>query len=291
MELESRDKDQASHSANWLIKHARNHFSQFGEDGIIEKVLSLLPDVSKWCVEFGAWDGKYLSNTHYLLSQKGWSGVLIEADPDKFMDLCRTYEHNNRALCIHEMVSFEGRNTLDQILSQTPIPEHFDLLSIDVDGNDYHIWKSLVRYRPKVVIIEFNNSIPNNVAFVQKADFKVNQGSSLLSLYRLAKSKEYELVAVTDFTAFFVDAPYFPLFGIKDNRPEAINDNRKYITQVFQLYDGTLVWTGNLKLLWHGKEMDPERLQVLPRACRVFPGLRSSRLRRLWCSCRKRLRI
>lgn len=266
-------------TGNRLLQYAGNVFSQFGEDGIIEKIVSTLP-VSKWCVEFGAWEGKHLSNTHLLLSQKGWSGVLIESDPRKFKELCVTYRGNERVTCVNRRVAFEGEDVLDKILAETPVPPDFDILSIDIDGNDYHVWKSLVRYRPKLVVIEFNNTIPNCVEFVQKADESVNQGSSLLALCRLGESKRYELIAVTDFNAFFVDADYFPLFSISDNSPETMNHPQRYVTHVFQLMDGTLAWSGNLKLLWHGIDMKPEKLQVLPRALRYFPETRPSFLRR-----------
>jgi hypothetical protein len=284
-------KDPNSNSSNWLAKYASNTFSQFGEDGIIEKIFSLLPDVSKWCVEFGAWDGKHFSNTHLLLSHEGWSGVLIEADPYRFKELCQTYNDNKRVTCLNKMVSFDGENILDNILSHTSIPEDFDLLSIDIDGNDFHVWESLVDFRPKVVIIEFNNTIPNRIEFVQEANYSVNQGCSLLSLYKLARNKGYELVAVTDFNAFFVDAAYFPLFEIVDNSPDAMNNNQKYITHVFQLYDGTIVWKGNLRLLWRSLEINPERHQILPKFIRYFPEKKTSWFRRLVFSCYKRLRL
>jgi hypothetical protein len=281
--MKSQSKESRSHSSNtgnWLSKYARNTFSQFGEDGMIEKIFSIIPHISKWCVEFGAWDGKRLSNTHLLLSQKGWSGILIEADPQKFKDLCQTYQDNDRITSFNKMVSFEGENSLDNILAQTPIPGNFDLLSIDVDGNDYHVWKSVVIYKPKLVIIEFNPTVPNCIEFVQRADWRINQGSSLLSLCKLSKTKGYELVGVTKFNAFFIDAAYFPLFGIADNSPEALNNNQKYITHVFQLFDGTIVWKGNLKLIWHDLGIDPMKHQILPKYFRYFPEGKTSWLRR-----------
>ncbi len=152
---------------NWLLRFSGNVYSQFGEDGIIEKIVSMLP-VSGWCVEFGAWDGKHLSNTHLLLSQKGWSGVLIESDPKKYQDLRATYVGNERVICLNRKVSFDGDDLLDNILESTPAPRELDLLSIDIDGNDYHVWKSVIRYRPKIVVIEFNNTIPNCIEFIRR---------------------------------------------------------------------------------------------------------------------------
>ena len=198
---------------NWLKEYSNNIFSQFGEDGIIEKIFSMLPDSNRWCGgNSGPWDGKHLSNTHLLLSQKGWSGVLLEASRERFGDLLRTYDGNEKIICINKMVAFEGENTLDRLLAITPVPEDFDLLSIDVDGNDYHIWRSLEKYRPRVVIIEFNNTIPNSVEFIQPADPSVNQGSSLLAMCNLAKKKRYELIAVTDSNAFFADGQVLRIF-------------------------------------------------------------------------------
>lgn len=180
---------QTSNNANGLLKYKKNIFSQFGEDGIIEKIFSILPHDCNWCVEFGAWDGKHLSNTHFIISQKGWSGVLIEADQHKFKALRQTYLENNKVFCINKMVTFDGQNVLDNILPQASIPKDFDLLSIDIDGNDYHVWKSVEHYRPKVVVIEFNNSIPNDIEFVQEANYSANQGCSLLALNNLAKKR------------------------------------------------------------------------------------------------------
>jgi hypothetical protein len=52
------------------------------------------------------------------------------------------------------MVTFDGQNILDNILSQTSLPKNFDLLSIDIDGNDFHVWKSVEYFKPKLVIID-----------------------------------------------------------------------------------------------------------------------------------------
>ena len=60
-----------------------------------------------------------------------------------------------------------------------------DLLSIDIDGNDYYIFESLARLKPELVVIEFNPTIPNDVMFVQERNITVNQGCSLLALIAL----------------------------------------------------------------------------------------------------------
>ena len=69
-------------------------------------------------------------------------------------------------------------------------------MSIDIDGNDYHIFEGLDIYQPKLICIEFNPTIPNEVNFSQKANMSVNQGSSALALIELAKKKLYSPVVV-----------------------------------------------------------------------------------------------
>ena len=68
---------QLKRASRWLNEFAGNVTSQNGEDGLIAKALSLLPDLTLWCVEFGAWDGKHLSNTYDLVDSKGYHVVLI----------------------------------------------------------------------------------------------------------------------------------------------------------------------------------------------------------------------
>jgi len=165
----------------WLFRHARNVHSQKGEDGIIEKILEVLGTKQGWCVEFGAWDGEYLSNTYNLIANHGFSAVLIEGSAERVGVMTERFRANAKVIPVHAFVGFTPDDGLDKILAATPIPSDFDVLSIDIDGNDYHAWKAVSRYRPKLVVIEFNPTIPSAVEFVQPADMSINQGSSLLS--------------------------------------------------------------------------------------------------------------
>lgn len=248
----------------WLLSHARNVYSQTGEDGILAKISEVLGLAAGWCVEFGAGDGKRLSNTHSLITEHGWSGVLIEADKDKSRALTDTYATTPRVVTLRRFVTFAGENSLDAILTGTPIPLDFDLLSIDIDGNDYHIWDSLQVYRPKVVCIEHNPTIPNTVEFVQPRDMAVYQGSSALALNKLAKAKGYELVAQTLLNSIFVQEAYYASFGIQDNSLDRLWPKENKFTQLSVLYDGTLVLHGPAQLPWHNALIRQDRLQVLP---------------------------
>lgn len=257
---------------DWLNGFAENVNSQAGEDGIIAKILEVIPENDRWCVEFGAWDGRHLSNTYNLIANRGCSAVLIEGDRERFHELQRNFAGNGKVRAIHAFVGFDENDGLDKLLETTDIPAHFDLLSIDIDGNDYHVWAATKRYQPKVVVIEFNPTIPNAVEFVQCKDRRINQGSSILSLTRLAKQKGYELVAATRLNAFFVDATYFERFGIKDNSPEAIRKDQQDITYIFNGYDGTVFIRGCGRLPWYDAPYRESKLQQVPRYLRQYPG-------------------
>jgi len=176
---------------------------------------------------------------------------------------------------LNSFIDIEGANSLDNILSRTPIPTEFDLLVIDIDGNDYHIWQSLEKYHPRVVIIEFNSTIPLNLEIVQPKEKIHDCGASLLAVYNLGKQKGYQLVCISGDNAIFVEEKNFALFNIDNNHPSELwkEFESKSITQLYQKYDGTLVITGNDRLNWHGIKIKQSAIQVLPKFLRFFPGL------------------
>jgi len=258
-------------SSTWLLEHKHDVYSQSGEDGILEKILEVIPAKDTWCVEFGAWDGLFSSNTCNLIKSKGYSAVLIEADKKKYVDLQHNYSQQKNVIPINSFVGFEKHNNLDVILSETRIPSDFDLLSIDIDGNDYHVWKAFSNYKPKVVVIEFNPTIPTHVRFVQPANTSINQGTSLLSLVELGKEKGYELVSVLPFNAFFVRNEYYPLFRLESNNLAVLRTNLDYITYLFSGYDGKMFLQGGCKLLWHGIDIKESKIQHLPKFLQKYP--------------------
>lgn len=262
-----------------LTRHAGNAFSQCGDDGVMAKIVSMLPDRDEWCVEFGAWDGIHLSNTRNFILQ-GYSAVLIEQDRDKFESLHRTYFDNPKVIPLNESVHLDN---LDSLLATTAVPTNFDFVSIDIDGYDYHVWDSMKVYRPKVVCIEFNPTIATEVDYAQARDESIAVGSSLAALTRLAKSKGYELVCVLAFNAFYVDRPYFPLFDIADNSIQALRWDNNAVTHIFCGYDGSIHLAGHRIELWHRVVLDERKMQIMPHFLRSY---RHSRLQiwlhRLW---------
>ena len=253
-----------SRAPNWLLDFKRDVYSQTGEDGIIEKILEVLPHKDRWCVEFGAWDGKFVNNTRHLIETKDYSSVLIEPVKSRFQDLQRNYTDRKNVITVNKFVGFTASDNLDHILGATPIPVDFDFLSIDIDGNDYHAWKAFTKYKPKFVVIEFNQTIPTPVSFIQPADPAITQGASLLAMVELGKEKGYELVSVLPFNAFFVRKEYYPLFQMETNAPEVLRTDLSDITYLFVGYDGKVFLRGNRKLPWHGHELKESKMQVLP---------------------------
>ena len=245
-------------------------YSQYGEDGIIEEILKRLGgDLDLTCCEFGAWDGEYLSNVYNLVKNKNYKVLYIEGDFKKFNQLKKNFATKN-AITINKFVKFEGKDTLDEILSENNFNKNFDLLSIDIDGNDYYILESLKKYTPKVIIIEFNPTIPNEIEFVQKKDIKINQGSSALSLNNLAKKKGYYLVAATETNLFFLHKDYQNrVTNSKDFDLIEIVDDKNYRNFVWTGFDGKIFTNKKINLIWHKIEFN--EIKILPKFLQKFP--------------------
>jgi hypothetical protein len=270
--IEWRPKKHRNPDSLVLKPYRRNVTSQNGEDGIIERIFQLIGAANKWCVEFGAWDGKKYSNTWNLIENYGWTGVLIEGNPERFSSLQDTYMAKQATThLMNKFISLESGNTLDELLASVYAPRDIDLASIDIDGNDWHIWDSLTKFRPRVVVIEFNPSVENDIYFVQDYDPAINQGCSLLALIDLGKSKNYELIASTGFNAFFVVKELFDRFGIRDNSIDALHQVN-LLMKIFQGFDGTIFVAGNTNLYWRGTPLTSENFQVLPPEERKFSG-------------------
>ncbi len=247
-----------------------NATSQNGEDALIEAAVDRLGITHGTCVEFGAWDGKKNSNTYNLIANRGWSGVLIEADAERFKALAETYSARPDVVTLNRIVGFDSPDTLDEILAGTPLPTDFDLLVVDIDGCDYHVFEAMKVYRPKIVIVEFNHSIPNEYEFVQPRDLGVNQGSSLLSITKLAWSKGYDLIATLVCNAFYVRRDLYPVLGVPDNTLHVLHGDTSCQTHIAQLYDGTLILLGCNRLIWREPVIKIEVAQF-PEALRKFP--------------------
>lgn len=223
-----------------LAKFAYNTYSQFGEDGIIEKIFQIIGTQSKICIEFGAWDGFYLSNTAKLWSQEKWHGILIESDAKKFQELVKNTKPYS-ITCICESVG-RGSQSLESLLQKYKISsDSIDLLSIDIDGDDYYILESLSKLRPRVIICEHNPTLPadHDIYFPYGSAW----GCSAGALVRLAESKGYKLIAMTDSNCFFVISEEFEKFKEYETRIEKIKIT-KYLKFLITNYSGSYIILG-----------------------------------------------
>ena len=173
-------------------------FSQNGEDGIIELIFHKIGSLNGFCVEFGVQDAREC-NTRYLIEKKGWQYLHMDGDEHAI-----AYSNIQK-----EFITAENINLL---FRKYKVPKEFDLLSIDIDSNDYWVWKAVSGYRPRVVIIEYNSSIPPNeskgVEYNPKAvwDHTRYFRASLLALATLGRKKGYTLIGCESrgVNAFFV---------------------------------------------------------------------------------------
>lgn len=173
--------------------------SQSGEDGLLDKLFKELKISEGYFCEFGAGDGLSNCNTYHF-HKSGWSGLYIELSNKLFKSLEGLYKDNSKLSLINGKVSLEEGETLDFYLDCADAPKDFDLLSIDVDGNDLWIWKSLVEHSPKAVIVEYNSQYPSDSSVTIPYDkdhmFQHNDyyGASAGAFVKLGKEKGYSLV-------------------------------------------------------------------------------------------------
>lgn len=228
-----------------LIEYSYNIYSQFGEDGIIRKIFAIIGTQSKLAVEFGAWDGFHLSNTAALWAKDpSWKAVLIEGDADRFKDLIKSTQLYSNVTPINAWVGIGKNDCLEAILKQKNVRESIDLLSIDIDGNDYHIFESLKEIRPRLIICEYNPTIPVTYDVYAPYSSDNNFGQSVAALNRVAASKGYTLVALTPVNAFYVRNSDFAKFSEFETDLHLLNVNDGYMT-VVTTYDGKYVLLKN----------------------------------------------
>jgi hypothetical protein len=187
----------------------RSVYTQNGEDGIIEEIFNRIGLTNKYFVEFGVHGVK--NNSTYLLVQN-WNGVWIggsrsvnEIISSKFRD-----QIASKQLILKN--TWITKDNIEAFLRESKVPESFDFLSIDLDGNDFWIWEAIRSFSPRVVAIEYNATFPPHIRWVMAYnehhiwDQSSYFGASLKSLELLGESKGYKLVGC-DFSgcnAFFV---------------------------------------------------------------------------------------
>jgi hypothetical protein len=179
-----------------LRNYEKSITSQTGEDGIIGEIFGRIGATNRYFVEFGIQTGEVCCCRH-LLEHGGWSGLWMEGSAE---DAARAKElFASRQVSIRPAF-ITAENILDHFKVES-VPSAFDLLVIDIDGNDYHIWKQVAtEYKPRVVVIEYNAAFGHSRKWVMpydpyhKWDYTSWFGASLAALSDLGRQLGYRLV-------------------------------------------------------------------------------------------------
>jgi len=209
--------------------HELKIFSQFGEDGIINYLINKIQIKNRTFIEFGVEDFEE-ANTRFLLEARNWKGLIFDSSNNNINKIKKKdYYWRYNLIAKKEFVTAENIN---ELIENNLKNEEIGLMSIDVDGNDYWIWKSLEVVRPKIIVIEYNARFGSNEAVVVPYNKNFDRivahhstiyfGASLKALYKLAKLKNYSLVAtnMNGNNAFFVKNSELEKTKIKKKNPE-----------------------------------------------------------------------
>lgn len=173
-------------------------FSQWGDDGIIQFLIKQIDISNDNFVEFGV--ENYLeANTRFLLMNNNWSGLVIDGSKKNI-----EYIQKDNIYWKYDIIAksaFVTAENINQLIKEEGVEGKIGLLHIDIDGNDYWIWKAINVIEPDIAIIEYNSifgckraiTVPYDPTFnrTQKHYSNLYAGASLLALCDLAEEKGY----------------------------------------------------------------------------------------------------
>jgi hypothetical protein len=195
----------------YLERFGYKVYSQDDEDGIIDEIFNRIKTTNKTFVEFGVQNGLE-SNCHFLL-HKGWNGLWIDGNKKSIKELKQYFKKPIAQKQLSVINAFITKDNINKLIGiDGNINGEIDLLSIDIDGNDYWIWEAINCIEPRVVVIEYNSKFPPPYEWVMEYDEKhIWDGSdkhsaSLKSFEILGTRLGYQLVGtnMNGLNAFFV---------------------------------------------------------------------------------------
>jgi hypothetical protein len=192
-----------------LAPYGYKIYSQNDEDGIIREIFRRIGTTTKTFVEIGAGDG--LENNTVSLLFEGWKGLWVEASPRhaEKIERCLPETMKRGLALVHARVT---RANVNELVSGFARKAELDLLSIDIDGNDWHVFNALKGVSPRVVVMEYNAKFVPPLEFCMDYDEEHGwegddcYGASLQFLELRMAEKGYALVGcnLTGSNAFFV---------------------------------------------------------------------------------------
>ncbi|MEO5808374.1 hypothetical protein [Devosia sp.] len=204
-------------------------FSQWGEDGIIQRLIDLVPIKNKTFVEFGV-ETFSEANCRFLMVKDNWRGFIIDGSSDNIAALKASYyfwKYDLKAIS-----AFVDKDNINGLIAQSNFDRDVGILSVDIDGNDYFVLDAISGISPRIIIVEYNGTfgpdrkivVPYDKSFWRNSAHYSNLywGASLGALADVARSKGYSLVGVNSsgVNAFFVRddliTPALEVLSVKD---------------------------------------------------------------------------
>jgi hypothetical protein len=191
-------------------------FSQFGDDGIISRLIDIVRPEAEAFVEFGV-ESYIEANTRYLLLSRNWRGLVMDGSEENISRI-----HQSDLVWRHDLTAraaFVTAENVNELLTSSGFSGRLGLLHIDIDGNDYWVWKAVTCCDPAIVIVEYNSgfgperaiTVPYAADFFRTKAHSSNlyYGASLRALADLADAKGYDFVGCNRAgnNAYFVKRP------------------------------------------------------------------------------------
>jgi hypothetical protein len=220
-----------------LLLYGFKTYSQNDEDGIIQEIFRRIGTASRSFVEFGVQNG-FECNTAKLLIE-GWRGLWIESNPRAVAEMRSHFQGfiaGGRLTLVEKMVTAENINAT---LEQAGVTGEIDLLSVDIDNNDYWVWKAIEVINPRVVVVEYNCALRPPLSLVVPYDPKAAWGggnyfgASLNALVELGRAKGYRIVGCcfAGVNSFFVREDLCGDFFLKPSTAEEHYEPERYFTK------------------------------------------------------------
>ena len=223
-----------------LLKYGYRVYSQSDEDGILHEILHRIGDGGRRFVEIGAGDG-FENNTLFLLIQ-GWRGVWIEGSSRKVASAKKHHEAEIAEGRLQVVEQYATAANIDETIKRFS-PGELDVLSVDIDGNDYYVLGAIRAVAPRVIVAEYNAKFPPDVRWIMEHneahrwDSTDYFGASLKALEILLLERGYFLVGcnLLGTNAFFIrkdlvrDPPFCAPFSAENHYEPA----RYFLLQAF----------------------------------------------------------
>tara|TARA_Y100000310_G_scaffold33390_1_gene31581 strand:- start:1136 stop:1867 length:732 start_codon:yes stop_codon:yes gene_type:complete len=177
------------------VHHFERTYSQYQEDLILNEIFESKGTTNKFMVDIGAGNGIWISNSLFF-RERGWKCLMIDGEPGEIGEQIGVQKH------------WVTRENINNIFKDNNVPTEPDLLSLDMDGNDYHLLKEIFKeFKPRVVIAEINIFFENRDAYMEynenynhhKERIK-GYGQSVAAAYRLGKENGYRTVSLVENT-------------------------------------------------------------------------------------------